>query len=79
MSVKMPYQKYALSCPVLCCCHVYKNASPEIHLVLSREPIYKLKEVMHRIPQDQPITAQKSQSAPVPRQALEESLGIDSK
>ena len=39
----------------------------------------QLKGVMHRIPQDRPITAQKSRSALVPRQALEGSSGIGSK
>jgi hypothetical protein len=39
----------------------------------------RLKGVMHRIPQDRPITAQKTRSAPVPRQALEGSSGIGSK
>jgi hypothetical protein len=39
----------------------------------------QLKGVMHRIPQDRPIIAQKSRSAPVPTQALKGSLGIGSK
>jgi hypothetical protein len=35
----------------------------------------QLKGVMHRIPQDRPIIAQKSRSALVPRQAFGRELG----
>jgi hypothetical protein len=39
----------------------------------------QLKGVIHQIPQDRPIIAQKSRSVPVLRQALEGSSGIGSK